>query len=52
MSDITTDFQRIMREEARLIILKALAEQVNGKRSFRHTLTGATFSIPRVRMGV
>lgn len=29
MTELATDFQRIMREEARLIILKALAEQVN-----------------------
>lgn len=29
MTELATDFQRIMREEARLIILKALGEQVN-----------------------
>ncbi|MBA4799373.1 MAG: hypothetical protein H2043_18395 [Rhizobiales bacterium] len=29
MSDLATDFAQIMREEARLIILKALGQQVN-----------------------
>jgi hypothetical protein len=29
MSELATDFAQIMREEARLIILKALAEQTN-----------------------
>ena len=29
MSELATDFQRIMREEGRLIILKALGQQVN-----------------------
>ncbi|CAD7055391.1 hypothetical protein RHAB21_00708 [Pseudorhizobium halotolerans] len=29
MTDLGTDFARIVREEARLIILKALAEQTN-----------------------
>lgn len=29
MSDLGTDFARIMREEGRLIILKALGEQMN-----------------------
>ena len=29
MSDLATDFAQIMREEARLIILKALGEQMN-----------------------
>lgn len=29
MSDLGADFQRILREEARLIILKALGEQTN-----------------------